>query len=68
MPRLHPVLAELLGLFVDDGSLALAALLLVAVVAVLAKLAMAPPILIGALLAIGCLAILIESVLRAARR
>ena len=68
MSALRPILAELVGLFVDDGSLALAAILLVAVTAALSALALLPPVLIGALLAIGCVAILIESVFRAARR
>lgn len=63
---------EFLGMFVDDGNLALLALVLVALVLVAAvasavKLLALPPLLGGALLLVGCLAILLQSVRRAAR-
>jgi hypothetical protein len=58
---------EFLGMFVDDGSLALLALVLVAVVAAAVKLLALPPLLGGGLLLIGCLAILLQIVRRAAR-
>lgn len=58
---------EFLGMFVDDGSLALLALLLVAIIAAAVKVLALPPLLGGALLLVGCLAILVESVRRAAR-
>ncbi|MET2829539.1 hypothetical protein [Mesorhizobium shangrilense] len=58
---------EFFGMFVDDGSLALLALLLVAIIAAAVKLLALPPLLGGALLLVGCLAILLQSVRRAAR-
>ena len=58
---------EFFGMFVDDGSLALLALLLVAIIAAAVKLLELPPLLGGALLLVGCLAILLQSVRRAAR-
>jgi hypothetical protein len=61
------VVSEVLGLFIDDGSLALLSLGLVALVTVLIKLLGLPPIIGGLLLLLGCLAILAESTLRAGR-
>ncbi|UDL86947.1 hypothetical protein LGH82_17140 [Mesorhizobium sp. PAMC28654] len=61
------VAKEFFGMFVDDGSLALLALVLVAAIAVAVKLLALPPLLGGALLLVGCLAILLQSVRRAAR-
>jgi hypothetical protein len=66
MSALRQWLGELSGLFVEDGSLALAILAVVAG-AVLLAAAAAPPILIGVLLLGGCLAVLIENVLRSRR-
>ena len=62
------VFSELIGLFIDDGSLALFSLILVAAVAGLVKFARLPPLWGGVLLLIGCIAILMESILRAARK
>ncbi len=59
---------EFLGMFVDDGNLALLALMLVAAVAAAVKLLALPALLGGALLLVGCLAILLQSVHRAARQ
>ncbi|AZO60481.1 MAG: hypothetical protein EOQ55_05890 [Mesorhizobium sp.] len=61
------VLKELVGMFVDDGSLALLALLLIALVAGAVKLLALPPLLGAVLILIGCLAILLESTRRGAR-
>ncbi|WP_095083294.1 hypothetical protein [Mesorhizobium sophorae] len=58
---------EFFGMFVDDGSLALLALVLVAIITTAVKLLALPPPIGGALLLIGCLAILLHSVRRAAR-
>jgi len=55
-----------LGLFVEDGSLALAILALVAIAAILAAAA-APALLVGLVLFLGCLAVLVENVVRARR-
>jgi hypothetical protein len=65
---LRLICKEILGLFIDDGSLALLSLLLVAVVTGLVKLIGLPPLWGGVLLLVGCLAILAESARRASRR
>ncbi|RNJ44623.1 hypothetical protein B5V01_07075 [Mesorhizobium erdmanii] len=67
MSVIRLVAKEFLGMFVDDGNLALLALVLVAAVAAAVKLLALPPLLGGALLLVGCLAILLQSVRRAAR-
>ncbi|MBZ9710996.1 hypothetical protein LB543_30295 [Mesorhizobium sp. ESP7-2] len=67
MNVLRLVAREFFGMFVDDGSLALLALVLVAAVTAAVKLLALPPLLGGALLVVGCLAILLQSVRRAAR-
>lgn len=59
---------ELLGLFVDDGSLALQVVVLIAAVAALVKGAGLAPLAGGGLLLLGCLVILARSLARAARR
>ncbi|MBZ9669879.1 hypothetical protein FJ970_03040 [Mesorhizobium sp. B2-1-8] len=61
------VAREFFGMFVDDGNLALLALVLVAAVTAAVKLLALPPLVGGALLLVGCLAILLQSVRRAAR-
>ena len=67
MNFVRAVVTEVLGLFIDDGNLALLSLCLVALVTVLIKFLGLPPILGGLLLLLGCLAILAESALRAGR-
>jgi len=67
MNAVRLVAREFIGMFVDDGNLALLALVLVAAVAAAVKLLALPPLLGGALLLVGCLAILLQSVRRAAR-
>ncbi|MBZ9982565.1 MULTISPECIES: hypothetical protein [unclassified Mesorhizobium] len=57
---------EFFGMFVDDCNLALLALVLVAVITAVVKLLALPPPLGGGLLLLGCLAILLQSVRRAA--
>ncbi|TPN83632.1 hypothetical protein FJ987_19210 [Mesorhizobium sp. CU2] len=61
------IIKELGGMFVDDGSLALLALILIALVAAAVKLLALPPLIGGLLLLAGCLAILLDSVRRGAR-
>ncbi|ESY87658.1 hypothetical protein NKI51_03220 [Mesorhizobium australicum] len=68
MNVLRLVAREVIGMFVDDGNLALLALVLVAAVTAAVKLLALPPLLGGALLLVGCLAILLQSVRRAARQ
>jgi hypothetical protein len=67
MNAIRLVAREFFGMFVDDGNLALLALVLVAAVTAAVKLLALPPLLGGALLLVGCLAILLLSVQRAAR-
>ena len=55
-------------MFVDDGNLALLALLMIAAITAAVKLLALPPLAGGILLLVGCLAILLHSVHRAARR
>ena len=58
---------ELVGMFIDDGNLALLALMLIAAVTIAVKFLALPPLLGGIALMAGCLAILVRSVRRAAR-
>ncbi|AYG60048.1 hypothetical protein QD460_28240 [Rhizobium jaguaris] len=61
-------ISELIGMFIDDGSLAAFSLILVIVVAGAVKLFALPPLIGGLLLLLGCLAILVYSVRRAVKR
>lgn len=68
MSMLATIAKELLGLFVDDGSLALAILAWVAVFAGLLSVSALPASVTGIVLFTGLAAILIENVLRRARK
>jgi hypothetical protein len=68
MSMLRAVVHELLGLFVDDGALALEILAVVILAAVSVALAPDRPLLTGGILLLGCLAVLSMSVAKAARR
>ena len=68
MTILRLILRELVGMFIDDGSLATLALLLIVAITAAVKLLALPPLAGGVLLLLGCLAILLYSVRRAARR
>lgn len=68
MTILKDVLAELFGMFVGDARLTAAVLIVVAASAVLIDLAGVAPILGGAVLLAGCLAVLLAAVMRTARR
>jgi hypothetical protein len=61
-------LRDVAGLFVDDGSLALAILGVVVVAAIVAALTPGVPLLSGAILLLGNLGALLANVTRAARR
>ncbi|MDR3470758.1 MAG: hypothetical protein P4M09_03575 [Devosia sp.] len=67
MKLLHDIGNELKSLFVDDGSLALFAAVLIAVVTGAVKLINVPPLAGGVVLLAGLVAILVESLMRAAR-
>jgi len=68
MHILRIAIQEFIGMFIDDGSLAALALILVIVTAGAVKFLALPPLLGGVLLLVGCLAILVYSVYRAVRR
>ena len=68
MKFLGSVLTELFGMFVDDGSLAIAILVWVAIIGLVQRLAFLPPALAGGLLFLGLAGLLIENVLRRARK
>ena len=59
---------EVIGLFVDDGSLTASLLIWIALVAIVVPMLSLPSGWKAPLLLLGCLAILVENVLRAARR
>ncbi|NEJ97720.1 hypothetical protein [Rhizobium ruizarguesonis] len=68
MDILKVAFREFFGMFIDDGALALAAMLLIAAVGVLVKFVHVDALLAAALLLVGCLLILAESLARAARK
>ena len=68
MKMLAGILQELLGLFVDDGSLALAVCGVVAIAAAVSFVATGFPLAAGAVLVVGCATALFENVMRAARK
>ena len=68
MKTLGAVVRELLGLFVDDGSLALAILAVVGVAAVSAASIPEASLVTGAILLLGCLGVLLANLASAAWR
>ncbi len=68
MSFIRTALAELLGMFIDDGQLALALLALIALVTLAVKFAGLGGLAGSLLLLAGCIALLLESVYRHARR
>jgi uncharacterized membrane protein YhaH (DUF805 family) len=68
MSMLGAVFRELLGLFVDDGSLALAILAVVMLAAISVALIPDIPLMAGAILLFGCLGVLLANLAIAARR
>jgi hypothetical protein len=68
MNMLGAVFRELLGLFVDDGALALEILAVVMLAAISAALIPNVPLATGAILIFGCLGALLANVARVARR
>ena len=67
MKTISLVLKELFGLFVDDGSLAIAILVLAAAIALLLHVGWLSPLLGGGLLLIGLIGLLSENLLRSVR-
>jgi hypothetical protein len=59
------LLRELVGLFVDDGALALAILGIVLLASIFAILVPSAPLASGAVLLLGCLGVLFANVMRA---
>ncbi|MCZ3378123.1 hypothetical protein FBZ98_101526 [Rhizobium sp. ERR 922] len=68
MNVLRIALSELIGMFIDDGSLATLCLILILVIAGAVEFLALPPLAGGFLLLVGCLAILLYSVRRAVKR
>jgi len=68
MKALAASLAELVGLFVEDGALALAIIAVVVLAGIAAALGPAAPWLSGCILLFGCLGVLILNVMKAKRR
>jgi hypothetical protein len=68
MRTLIAILREVANLFVDDGSLALAILAVVAIAAFLAIVLKASALAVGLVLLGGCAAVLIENIIRTVRR
>ena len=68
MSMLANVLRELVGLFVDDGALALAIIAVVVLAGISATLMPDIPLAAGAFLLFGCLGVLFSNVVRAGRR
>jgi len=62
------VLKQLFGLFVDDGSLAIAILAWIGLIAALLKFAVLAPAVCGGLLFVGLAALLIENLWRTAKK
>ena len=68
MTALRAALAELVGMFIDDGQLALTLVALIAIVTLLVKIAGIGGLAGGLLLLAGAIGLLVESVYRDARR
>ena len=68
MNVIRTALAELLGMFIDDGQLALTLIALIVLVTLAVKVAGLGGLAGGLLLLAGCIALLLESVYRHARR
>ncbi len=68
MTVLRIALSELIGMFIDDGSLATLCLILILVIVGAVEFLAMPPLAGGLLLLVGCLAILLYSVRRAVKR
>ena len=68
MKTLIGIVEELVGLFVEDGALAIAIVAVVVVAGIFAALVPAAPVATGAILLIGCLGVLVVNVMQARKR
>ena len=68
MKTLIGIFRELAGLFIDDGLLALAISVVVALAAIVAAVAPAVPLAAGIVLLAGCVSALVGNVMRAGKR
>ncbi|CAD5288245.1 conserved hypothetical protein [Bosea sp. 62] len=68
MNLVQSICREVVGLFVDDEFLALAVLGVVGLAALLAFWLVLPTLVTGAVLLVGCIAVLVASALRARER
>jgi hypothetical protein len=68
MTALRAAITELIGMFIDDGQLALTLVALIAIVTLLVKFAGIGGLAGGLLLLAGAIGLLVESVYRDARR
>lgn len=68
MKLLRAIVDETLGMFIDDGALALLAVVLIGFVGIASVLVHVPGWVICLALLVGCVAILAYSAIRAARR
>ena len=68
MNTLNALVDEVLGMFVDDGSLAIAILVVVALAGWVSLRFENVSTVVGAILFIGCLAALVENIVRTTRR
>ena len=68
MSALKSMLAELIGLFIDDGALAFSIVVVVAIAAAVAALVPAGGAAAGAILLFGAIATLAANVIRAGKR
>ena len=68
MKVIRVAIAEFLGLFIDDGSLALFVVILIALVTAAVKTNIVSPLLGGGALLLGCVVLLTESLYRAAKK
>jgi hypothetical protein len=61
------IVSEVVGLFIDDEFLAVAIMAVIGVTVVMAFAFKTPPLIVGAVLLFGCIAVLADSVWRAKR-
>ena len=68
MTIIRTAISEFLGLFIDDGSLALFVVILIAFATAMVKISNLPPLLGAGALGLGCVLLLAESLYRVVRK